>query len=317
MNSDLPRTHKWKQFLSRMTAATGLSEHDLLDRLQGAGASSVRINPLHPDGADAIREHLLERWPALDPLPDDPTALLCNDDAPFHEMVDLADEGRIYLQNASSLFPVLALDPQPGDRVLDVAAAPGGKAFNIAGKTGNVGELWLNDAVKPRLDKLARLAELYHVQCASFTDHKAQYIDKFLPAGYFDRILVDAQCTGEGRFDLRRRSALQHWSEERLTTYMHLQTKMVTAASRLLAPGGTIVYSTCTISPEENELPVSKVLERNDDLDLAPIEHRPPDAQAGLTRWQGQRLDARLDRAMRILPSERFEGFFVAKLVKR
>ena len=202
----------------------------------------------------------MDRWPALEAVPGDETAFFCNDAAPFYELIPLADEGKVYLQNASSLYPPLALDPQPGERVLDVAAAPGGKAFNIAAKIANTGELWLNDAVKPRLDNMAALAETYHVRHHSLTDHKAQYLDKFLPHDYFDRILVDAQCTGEGRFDLRKRNALQHWSEDRVRSYTHAQTKMLSAAYRLLKPGGTIVYSTCTIAPEENELPVHKVL---------------------------------------------------------
>lgn len=317
MASGPPRTHKWKQFLARTTVATGLSESALLDRLQGAGSTSARVNPLHPDGAEAITAEVLATVPGIEPLAGDPTAFLGNDEANVFELIPLAEQGKVYLQNASSLLPVLALAPQPDERILDVAAAPGGKAFNIAGKTGNTGELWLNDAVRPRLDNMAALAETYHVRHHSLTEHKAQYLDKFLPAGYFDRILVDAQCTGEGRFDLRRRNALQHWSEDRIRSYTHAQTKMLSAAYKLLRPGGRLVYSTCTIAPEENELPVHKILKRHDDLDVADLPHRPPTGQPGLTKWQGERFDPRVERTMRIVPGPRFEAFYVAALIKR
>ena len=309
----------WQRFLSRTSEATGLTTEQLLDRLHGAGSTSVRVNPLHPDGLDAITAELRHRWPALEPMPGDPHSWLCSDEAPAHELIPLANEGRVYLQNAASLLPVLALDVKPGQRVLDAAAAPGGKAFNIAGRLGGTGELWLNDAIRPRLHKLQELARLHHVRPAAVTEHKAQYLDKFLGDQRFDRILVDAQCTGEGRFDLRKRSALRYWSEERVREYSHQQTKMIVAAARLLAPGGVLVYSTCTIAPEENEVAVNRALGRRDDLELAGLGLDPAldEVVPGLTRWQGERLDPSLSRTGRTLPGGRFEAFFLAKLVKR
>jgi 16S rRNA (cytosine1407-C5)-methyltransferase len=307
----------WQRFLARASEATGLSTGQLTERLRGTRSTSVRVNPLHPDGAEAITAELLERWPAIEPVPGDPHSWFCSEAAPCHEMIPLADQGRVYLQNAASLLPVLALDVEPGQRVLDVAAAPGGKAFNIAGKLGAGGELWLNDAIRPRRRRLEELAALHHVIPAVVTEHKAQYLDKYLTDERFDRILLDAQCTGEGRFDLRKRSALRYWSEERVREYSHVQTKMMVAASRLLAPGGVLVYSTCTIAPEENEVAVSRALGRRDDLDIAELGLDPgiDEVQPGLIRWQGKRLDPRVAATGRTLPGGRFEAFYVAKLI--
>ncbi|MEM7340403.1 MAG: RsmB/NOP family class I SAM-dependent RNA methyltransferase [Actinomycetota bacterium] len=319
MASSVPRTAKWRQFLDRTSAATGLRAEELVDRLQGARASSARANRLHPDGRDAIVDRLLGEWPALEPVHGDPDSFLCSDAAPYTELIDLADEGLVYLQNASSLLPVMALDPQPGERILDMAAAPGGKAFNIAARMGNEGELWLNDAARPRLEKMQRLAGTYHVEVHAFLEHKAQYLDKEITDTRFDRILVDAQCTGEGRFDLRRRNALQHWNLSRIETYTHLQTKMLEVAYRLLRPGGRIVYSTCTIAPEENEAPIHRILGRHDDLDVEALPPSPNDADLipGLKSWDGHRFDARIQRTGRVLPGARFEAFYVASLLKR
>ena len=199
---------------------------------------------------------------------------------------------------------------------MDVAAAPGGKAFHIAARVGNDCELWLNDAVKPRAEKLRALASLYRVRYAQLTTVPAQYLDKELPVASFDRILLDVQCSGEGRVDLRRSDALRYWSEERIEKYKYLQTKMLDAGYRLLKPGGRMVYSTCTISPEENEYPVSQVLRRHAELDLVPLPFTEPNFRPGLTAWRDHRFDPRLAGATRVLPTEAYEGFFAAVLVK-
>ncbi|MFV0257714.1 MAG: hypothetical protein ACK5PP_04610 [Acidimicrobiales bacterium] len=309
----------WSTFLRRTSQATGLSTDELFERLNGARSTSARINRLHPDGGEAIRASIIGRFPALEPMTADPDALLATDDAPAHELIPWADRGEVYLQNASSLLPVLALDVHPGLRVLDVAAAPGGKAFNIAAKLAArdnpaAGELWLNDAIKPRADKLAALAALYHVHPTRVTMHKAQYIDKFLGEERFDRILVDAQCSGEGRFDLRKKSALRYWSMDRIADYTHQQTKMIDAAAKLLAPGGILVYSTCTIAPEENEAAVNRALRRRPELDVVPLSWPDVPLQPGLTRWEGVRFDPRLSGTARTVPDHRFEAFYVAAL---
>lgn len=311
----------WTTFLRRTAEATGLSTDELFERLHGGRSTSARINTLHPAGGGSIRASVMERFPALEPMAADPDVLLATGDAPAHELIPWADRGEVYLQNASSVLPVLALDVHPAQRILDVAAAPGGKAFNIAAKLAAesnpaklAGELWLNDAIKPRLDKLESLARLYHVEPTRITMHKAQYIDKFLGDERFDRILVDAQCSGEGRFDLRKKSALRYWSLDRITSYTHQQTKMIDAAARLLAPGGILVYSTCTIAPEENEAAVNRALRRRPELDVVPVAWTGVPLQPGLTRWEGTRFDPRLAGTARTVPDHRFEAFYVAAL---
>ena len=283
-----------------MAAVWDVRPGEVAGMLTGARSTTVRVNRLHDDP------------PALDLAPVE----WCTD--AYYGTVDaaLAHEGRVYLQNASSLIPVVALDPRPGQSIVDVAAAPGGKAFHIAARVGNDCELWLNDAVKPRAEKLRALATLYRVKYAQLTTVPAQYLDKELPTGAFDRILLDVQCSGEGRSDLRRSDALRYWSEERIERYKYLQTKMLDAGYRLLKPGGRMVYSTCTISPEENEYPVSQVLRRHAELDLVPLPFTEPNFRPGLTAWRDHRFDPRLAGATRVLPTEAYEGFFAAVLVK-
>jgi tRNA (cytosine49-C5)-methyltransferase len=307
---------KLSQFQQRIARAWGVRESEVPRLLTGVQSSTVRINRLHPDPPEKLLGELTDAVGELAPVPWCVDTYYCTGETGCGGAVPLAHGGKVYLQNASSLIPVVALDPQPGESILDVAAAPGGKAFHIAARVGINCDLWLNDAVKPRAEKLRALAELYQVRYTHLTTVPAQYIDKQLPGALFDRILLDVQCSGEGRFNLRRSDALRYWSEERIEKYKYLQTRMLDAAYKLLRPGGTMVYSTCTISPEENEYPVSQVLRRHDDLDVVPVGFKEPNFRAGLTAWRDHRLDPRMRRAVRVMPTDSYEAFFAAKLVK-
>ena len=310
-------TRKRNRFVDRTAEALNLGRADVEALFQGARATAARVNVLHPTASVAeIEADLRAVVPSLVPVPWCPHTWRTDGPDGFSPAVPLITDGRVYLQNASSLIPVAALDPQPGHRVLDVAAAPGGKAFHIAARTANDGELWLNDGNPQRAARLGELAAVYGVQVARLTSHPAQYLDKYLTGETFDRILLDVQCSGEGRVDLRHGDALRFWSEARIEKYKFLQTKMLDTAYKLLRPGGVMVYSTCTVAPEENEFPVDKVLGRHPDLDLAPIGIDEPAVVAGRTAWREQRFDRRLSRAVRVIPDGTFEAFFAAKIVR-
>ncbi len=319
-------TRKRNQFVQRTAEAMNVDRATVEELFRGARATSARVNRIHPTAApEAIRAELEALVPDLEPIGWCPDAYRSAGGGALSAAVPLIEDGRVYLQNASSLVPVAALDPRPGDRLLDVAAAPGGKAFHAAARMGNTGELWLNDGNRTRADQMGALAAVYGVTVTRLTSHPAQYLDKYLGpelaaaggAGGFDRILLDVQCSGEGRVDLRRGDALRFWSEARIAKYTHLQTKMLDTAYRLLRPGGVMVYSTCTVAPEENELPVHKVLSRHPDLDLEPIELPEAAATPGRTSWRDTRFDRRLAGAVRLVPDGCFEAFFAARLVRR
>jgi 16S rRNA (cytosine1407-C5)-methyltransferase len=284
--------------------------------LPGAGSQSVRI-------------HRLSNRPAADILADleaiaDVEPIGWCDDAFYlrggkGDLVDseLFRNGDIYIQNGSSLVPPLALDPQPGEDILDLCASPGGKASHIAALTGNKASLWLNDGLPARMKKLREVAGLMRIEYSEMTSVQAQYADRFIPQR-FDRILLDAQCTGEGRVDLRKPNALRFWSLERVIEYGYLQQRMLAAAFKLLKPGGVLVYTTCTISPEENERPVDVLLGRFDDCRVLPIDIDLDEdvAMSGLPSWEGQRFRPELQLALRIRPQQFYEPFFICKLQK-
>ena len=307
---------KRRVFLSRIAAVYGISETKAEELFSVERRSSIRVNRLTERAPAQILEDVRRRGFEVEPIPWCPDAYFFF--GAKHELgaTELFQRGYVYIQNASSLVPVLALEPRPGDAILDVSAAPGGKAAHIASVVGGEAELWLNDAIKSRLVRLREVVETFRVEPHRITSFPGQYVDKFVDRR-FDRILLDAQCTGEGRVDLRRPNALQFWSTKRINEYSRLQQRMLMASFKLLEPGGVLVYSTCTIAPEENEAPVSHLLEHRPEARLEPIGVEVPEARPALRSWSERRFHPEIEQAVRVEPTEFMESFFVARIRKR
>ena len=308
-----PRDPARELFLRRTSAALSLPAVEIAALLSQPRRPSLRINPLRePDPFRALAE--MGAWGLdLEPIPWCRGAYHFEGEKARLVASPLFREGRVFIQNAASFIPPIVLDPQPGDRILDVCAAPGGKSAHVAALVHNEADLWLNDAL--RLDKLTEVTSILGVRSASLTAHPGQYIDKFID-GPFDRILLDAQCGGEGMIDLSHPNAMRFWSMERVTRYHHMQRSMVNAAFRLLKPGGVLVYSTCTFAPEENEEPLAHLVKHQPDAHVVPIDLPIPNRRPAVTKWEGRALPPSLVGALRIAPSAWFEGFFVCRIQK-
>ena len=169
------------------------------------------------------------------------------------------------------MAPVTLLDPRPGERVLDLCAAPGGKSTQIAGLMENSGLLVSNEYSPKRAKILSQNLERLGAANALVLNEPVQALADRFP-GWFHRVLVDAPCSGEGMFR-KEAAALEDWSPELVDMCARRQGEILEAAARLTAPGGRLVYSTCTFSPREDEEAVSAFLERHPEF--TPIE---PDA---------------------------------------
>ena len=157
------------------------------------------------------------------------------------------------------MAPVALLDPQPGEAVCDLCAAPGGKTTQIAGRMKGEGFLLCNEINPKRSKILSRNIERMAVANALVTNEHPENLAKRFP-GFFDRVLVDAPCSGEGMFR-KEEAAVTDWSQETVEMCARRQGEILSSAARLLKPGGRLVYSTCTFAPEENEQTIAAFLE--------------------------------------------------------
>ena len=301
-------------FLNRLAKILGVPARDAEALASIDLKSSIRINRLSPMGADKILSALNELELELEPIPWCADAFFLIDGKGVAVESDLFTGGHIYIQNASSLIPSLVLQPKANERLLDVCAAPGGKTAHLSALANGEVEILANDALREA--KLKDVLATFHVPNVQTSAHPGQFIDRHVE-GTFDRILLDAQCSGEGMVDLKRSDALKHWSLERIQKMAYLQQKMLSAAWKVLKPAGVLVYSTCTFGPEENEAPISRHLKHNDDAVIEPIELDVGGRIPGLKSWDGQTFNADLKNALRIQPSEFLEGFFVCRIKKR
>ncbi len=181
----------------------------------------------------------------------------------FHEA------GVYYLQEASAMAPVALLDPQPGERICDLCAAPGGKTTQIAGRMAGEGFLLCNEWSPKRAKILSRNIERMGVANALVTNETAQTLAERFP-GWFHRVLVDAPCSGEGMFR-KEEAAVTDWSPETVEMCARRQDEILHCAAALVRPGGRLVYSTCTFAPEEDEQAVARFLEAHPDFSPEPV----------------------------------------------
>jgi len=224
--------------------------------------------------------------------------------------------GQIYIQNASSLLPVIALAPKPDEIILDMCAAPGGKTIHIACLTGNKAKIYANDENTGRVENMKKLCELYDAKVYNYSSFPAQHLGRYLPTEYFDKVLLDAPCSSEGQIR-KDWKVLSRWSEEYVNSFSKLQKQLIKHAFEILKPNGTLVYSTCTFAPEENEEVVNYLLENFENAKLEKIELKDFKFSEGIIEWQGKKFKSEIKKCVRVWPHQNDTGgFFVAKITK-
>jgi NOL1/NOP2/sun family putative RNA methylase len=224
--------------------------------------------------------------------------------------------GFIYVQEVASMIPVIVLDPQPGEVVLDLCAAPGSKTTQIAQSMENTGLLIANELSRKRIRGLVFNCKRCGLLNEAVISLHGQRIDRVLPH-YFDRILIDAPCSAEGTIR-KSKAVLYHWGVRNIQTMAKIQKGLIVAGFRALRAGGTLLYSTCTIAPEENEGVVAYLLEKFPEAELMRIHIPRFRTRPGITQWYGETFDKKLELCARILPQDNDTApFFLAKITKR
>ena len=183
---------------------------------------------------------------------------------PYH------DAGLYYIQEPSAMAPVELLGVEPGERVLDLCAAPGGKSTQIAAKLKRKGFLLCNEIHPARAKILSENVERMGICNACVTNETPAHLAEIFPE-YFDKILVDAPCSGEGMFR-KNEAACEEWSPENVALCAERQDEILDCAARMLRPGGRLVYSTCTFAPAENEGSIRRFLQRHGEFEIVAID---------------------------------------------
>ncbi len=214
------------------------------------------------------------------------------------------DCGLYYIQEPSAMIVASVLDIEEGDRILDLCAAPGGKTCYVASKLHGSGIVIANDISYNRATILSENVERFGLTNTIVTSVPASKLVKQFPE-YFDKIIVDAPCSGEGMFR-KLDQAVDTWSMDKVEQCASIQKELIQQAYDMLKPGGQLVYSTCTYEKMENEDIILSLLESHDDMMLIPI-----DKQNGMVGG----ID--MPEAVRLYPHlHQGEGQFIAKLVK-
>lgn len=223
--------------------------------------------------------------------------------------------GHIYVQEIASMLPPLVLDPKPGEKVLDMTAAPGSKTTQMAAMMGNRGAIVANDVPLKRIKALSyNLDRLGVINTVVIRLRGEQLGKRYFET--FDKVLLDPPCSALGTLH-KSPEVLRWWTPRRTQKLVTIQRQLLISAIKAVKPEGSIVYSTCTLTPQENEGVISSVLEKYP-VQLEPINLPSLRVRPGLTEFSSQHFSPELRKAIRLYPFDNnTEGFFIAKLRKR
>lgn len=297
-----------QEFENRMKKMLGEEYPDFAASYDRERFQSLRLNPLKAD-----REKFLEQAPfSLSPVPWAEYGFYYESSEqpgkhPYH------DAGVYYIQEPSAMAPAEYLDAEPGEKILDLCAAPGGKSTQIAAKMQGKGILVCNEIHPARAKILSENVERMGIRNAIVLNETPQKLAEHF-AEYFDRILVDAPCSGEGMFR-KNETACEEWSMENVRLCAERQDEILDCAASMLRPGGRLVYSTCTFAPEENEGSISRFISRHGEFSIVKAEKKAGMAP-GNPDWTEAAAD-HIEDTLRLFPHKmKGEGHYLAVLEK-
>ncbi|RLB07805.1 MAG: tRNA methyltransferase, partial [Deltaproteobacteria bacterium] len=275
--------------------------------------TAFRINPLKVSQKDAL-SLLGEEGFKVEPFASIPNAFIAIEE-PFPLGKSLSHFiGNIYIQDLSSMLPPLLLDPEGNELVLDIAAAPGSKTTQMAALMKNKGCIVANEPSARRVSflcyNLGRMGVVNTIVVKEWGNRLGRiYLESF------DRVLIDPPCSALGTIRSSP-EVTRWWTLRRSEKLVHIQRDLLISGIKALKKGGTLVYSTCTIVPQENEGVIAEVLKRYP-VEVEPLCLNGFKTRAGLRSFEGRQFPSELERCLRIYPHENpGEGFFLAKLRK-
>jgi len=310
-------------FVSRMASILMIPKSEVKQVFSKRPITTIRINSLKGD-PEETKTLLLKRGYVLEIVPwTTNTYYVLNKDKSEISQTEEYYDGRYYIQNLSSILAVLILNPQKGQKILDMCAAPGSKTTHIADLTAGQSEIFANDIEIARVSDMDAVIKQFGAKNVKTLLSDGRDFGKKYPA-YFDNVLLDAPCSGEGLIYFRGPRPLRYWSMNKVKRSSFLQKELIISAFKTLKHGKTMVYSTCTLEPEENEGTVTYLLnnfpnakvQRIDFLDSKEFDEYREIIKPGIKRWSGNVYNKEVENSIRITPSEKMMGFYIAKIFK-
>lgn len=286
---------------------------DILSSFDRPDPYSFRVNTLRISIENA-HQYLIDKGIEYENIPFIPGAFFVSEkDASILAELSFKD-GLFYKQSVSSMLPVLMMDLERGMNVLDLCAAPGSKTTQIAMQVGEEGRVTAVEKVRKRFFKLRSVCD-----SAGADNVKTICADGrgFRSAELFDRILVDAPCSSEGRFKSYLPKSYSYWSHRKVKEMSKKQKGLLLSASRLLKKGGLLIYSTCTFSPEENEFVVDWFMKKTqNEFSIKDVHCTEVPEYPCLSKWKKRIFHDDISKCLRVLPTNTTQGFFIAAFRK-
>ena len=302
--------------MSRMASILMLPKSKIAPLFSQRAVTTIRINPLKGDVSRIKRKLENDDYRLQEVSWAKNTYFVLNKDKSEISQTNEYYEGKFYIQNLSSILASILLEPKEGEKILDMCAAPGSKTTHLAALTNNKADITANDSEISRVSSLRNVLTQFGAKKIRVTLGDAKDIGKRSPAT-FDKVLLDAPCSGEGLIYLRGDKPLRFWGIDKIRRYSHIQNDLLESAFLSLKHGSFMIYSTCTLEPEENEGVITHLLEkypnaRLEEMDLEKNEY----FIHGITKWSGNKYHPSVKKSLRILPNHKMMAFYIAKIFK-
>lgn len=231
---------------------------------------------------------------------------------------DVYKNGLIYLQELSSMIPPILLHPKSNEKILDMASSPGSKTTQLADLANNKAEILAIEKHPIRIKTLHYNINHQSSKDVTVLEGNGIKFDKRNPqfCNFFDKVLVDAPCSSEGRFNLSNYKTYKYWSINKRKEMSKAQKGLLISGYRMLKPGGLLAYSTCTFGLEENEMVLDWFLQKYPEAKLKNINLPIKNIKNGIITWNGKNYNPQISKSIRIIPDKLFTGFFVALIEK-
>lgn len=324
-NKTVPEKYYTKEdiFVSRLASILMVPRSRVKGIFGQRQTTTIRINTLR-DEEKEIRESLERKGYELRSIPwAEHCYHVINKDKAEISQSEEYQEGKYYIQNLSSILATLVLDPKENESILDMCAAPGSKTTHISQITNNKAKLLANDSDISRVSSMEKVLEQFGAYNVKTTYSDAKDFGKKYPVT-FDKILLDAPCSGEGMIYFNGPKPLRYWNMDKIKRCAFIQKELIISAFKSLKHGKYMIYSTCTLEPEENEGVVTYLLKMFPNAKLEKIElvekeefkEYKDNVKPGIKKWSGNIYHPSVKNTIRIIPNSRMMGFYIAKIYK-